>query len=71
MPKDDIRTGLLELLNQYQERCGTNLKGAIRDLVAEVAAISQEGGIDPDEVVQQGLSLFDEKSEESAEMKEE
>ena len=57
MPNDDIRTPLMELLQQYQQRCGTDLRGAIRDLIAEVAAISREESIDPEEIVQQGLAL--------------
>ena len=64
MANDDIRPTLLDLLQTYQARCGTDLKGAIRDLIVEVAAISSEEGIDPDEIIQQGLALFDEETAE-------
>jgi len=57
MANDDIRTDLQKLLQQYQQRCGTDLRGAIRDLIAEVAAISREENIDSDQIVQQGLAL--------------
>jgi len=66
MPNDDIRTPLMELLQQYQQRCGTDLRGAIRDLIAEVAAISREENIDPDQIVQQGLALFAEEAVEGS-----
>ena len=64
MANDDIRPALLDLLQTYQTRCGTDLKGAIRDLIAELATISNEENIDPVAIIQQGLALFDEETAE-------
>jgi len=41
LAKDDIRTPLVALLREYMIRCGTNMEGAIRDLLTETYHICE------------------------------
>ena len=56
--KDDIRTPLANVLATYQRKCGTGVRGAIRDALAELAHLAEDAGLPIHEVVADGMSLF-------------
>lgn len=63
MPKDNLRKPLKKFLKKYKNNCGTDLQGAIRDVMTELAHICAKKQFNIEERFDAAMEVFYEECE--------